>query len=209
MSRLDSPIPSEKFPLITAHRTIIAVDVACFCSRGRNNTSQARVRHGMYQAIERAFDSVGISWTMCDQRDTGDGVLLLVSADIPKTVFVNYLPNALVTELTSHNKAHAVSEKIQMRLALHDGEISYDAHGVSGSSITHAFRLLDAGTPKLALAQSSAVLAIISSEWFYDEVIRHSELSQAKSYWPHSVMNTETTARAWVRLLSARGQLAG
>jgi hypothetical protein len=191
--------------LITAHRTVVAVDVAGFGRHARNNTNQVRVRDGMYGAIEHAFVSVGIPWTSCDQWGTVDGVLVLVPAEISKTLFVNYLPDALVKELTIHNRTHPPSEKIRMRLALHAGEISYDSHGAAGAAITNTCRLLESGTLKLAHAQSSAVLAIISSDWFYDEVIRHSELSRSESYWPHSVMDAATMTRAWVRLLNARG----
>lgn len=202
----DLSIPGEEIPVITAHRTIVIVDIAGFGLPSRNNANLVRVRHGMYQSIEQAFNSVGIPWTMCQPADTGDGVRVLAPADIPKPFFVNYLPSALVKALIIHNKAHPASEKIRMRLALHAGEISYDAHGATGAAITHTFRLLDSDAFKRALAESSAVLAIISSDWFYDEVIRHSELSHARSYRPIEVTNKETVARAWVRLVNARGR---
>jgi hypothetical protein len=93
-----------------------------------------------------------------------------------------------------------------MRLALNAGEVSYDDHGATGASITHTFRLLNCETVRETFARSTAVLAIIASDWFHDEVIRHSELSHARSYRPIEVTNKETVARAWLRLVNARGR---
>ncbi|SER22905.1 hypothetical protein SAMN05216188_10956 [Lentzea xinjiangensis] len=45
------------------------------------------------------------------------------------------------------------------------------------------------------------MLAVISSDWFFDEVIRHSELSRARTYRQAGVANKETTTLGWVRLL--------
>jgi hypothetical protein len=61
--------------------------------------------------------------------------------------------------------------------------------------------LVDAAALRTKLAKSSATLAMISSDWFYDEVIRHSERSAAASYRPTNVATKETTTRAWIRLV--------
>lgn len=195
----------ETIALTTAHCTIAAVDIEGFGQHSRNNINQVRVRHGMYRAMQSAFDTAGVPWASCRREDRGDGVLILVPADVPKALFVDRLPDTLVEALVGHNRIHPVEEQIRLRLALHAGEINYDDHGVTGSSITHTFRLLDADALKRALVESSAVLAVIGSAWFFDEVIRHSEGSRAASYKPVDVTNKETTTQAWIRLLSKRG----
>jgi hypothetical protein len=199
--RTPSAAGSETIMLTTAHCTIVAVDVEGFGRRNRTNMNQVRVRHGMYRSMHHAFDAAGIPWMSCRREDRGDGVLVLASADVPKALFVNNLPDTLVCALTEHNAAHPAEERIRLRLALHAGEITYDEHGVTASSITHTFRLIDATALRTKLAKSAATLAIISSDWFYDEVVRHSERSEAPSYRPINVATKETTARAWIRLL--------
>jgi class 3 adenylate cyclase len=194
----------EQITLITAHCTVIAVDIAGFGAHHRNNINQVRVRHGMYRAMQEAFTDAGVHWDACYREDRGDGVLLLAHADVSKSLFVDRLPNALVKALVRHNRLHPPAEKLRLRLALHAGEINYDQHGVTGSAINHTFRLLDAATAKEALANSSAVLAVVGSAWFFDEVIRHSEWSQVKAYRPIDVTNKETATSAWVRLLRGR-----
>jgi hypothetical protein len=159
--------------------------------------------------MQHAFEAAGIPWLSSHREDRGDGVLVLVPAGIPKTLFVDQLPNVLVDALIRHNRVHPAEEQIRLRLALHAGEITYDDHGVTGSAIIHTFRILDATTVKNALSDNLVVLAIIASGWFFDEVIRHSEQSQARSYRPTDVTNKETSTRAWVRPLRARTHTRG
>lgn len=191
----------EHLTLTTAHCTIVAADIVGFGQHNRNNTNQVRIRHGMYKAMQAAFDDAGVSWSSCQHDDRGDGVLVLVPAEVPKRLLADHLPNTLLDALMRHNQTHPPRERIRLRLALHAGEVNYDPHGVTGSAINHACRLLDADVLRNAQANSSAVLAVIGSAWFFDEVIRHSELSQAKAYRRVEVSNKETTTHAWVRLL--------
>ncbi|MBE1470973.1 hypothetical protein [Kibdelosporangium phytohabitans] len=203
-ARDGAPAGAEQSTLVTAHRTVVAVDVAGFGERNRNNINQVRVRRGMYRAMEEAFRLAGIAWDACRSEDRGDGILVLAPADVQKALFVDRLPNHLLAALIEHNRTHPVEEKIRLRLALHAGEINYDEHGVTGSAITHTFRLLDADEVRRAFASSSAVLAVVGSAWFYDEVIRHSERSRAKTYRLADITNKETMTQAWIRLLRRR-----
>jgi hypothetical protein len=120
----------------------------------------------------RAEDA-GIPWDDCDHEDRGDGVFVLVPADVPKALLAESLPPALVTALRTHNDGHPGPERIRLRMALHAGEVHYDQHGVTAVAVNLAFRLLDADPLKAALTSSSGVLAIIVSSWFFEEVVRH------------------------------------
>lgn len=195
---------TESITMVTAHCTVVVVDIEEFGRHSRNNLNQVRVRHGMYRAMQDAFEHAGIPWTSCYHEDRGDGILVLAPADVPKALLVDKLPDTLVDALTRHNKIHPTAERMRLRLALHAGEINYDEHGVTGSAINHTFRLINADVLANALADSSAVLAIIGSAWFFDEVIRHSEHSHPRSYRPTEVRNKETAAKGWIRLLKGR-----
>ena len=61
-----------------------------------------------------------------------------------------------------------------------------------------AFRLLDAGPLKAALASSPGVLAVIVSSWFFEEVVRHS--GAVPGYRPVEVAVKETTTTGWICL---------
>ena len=195
---------TETIRLATAHCTIVIVDIEGFGQHHRSNTNRVRIRKGLYQAVQRAFDAAGIPWVSCRHEDLGDGILVLASADIPKPRFVDELPATLSEELRQHNATHPREEKMRLRLAIHAGEINYDEHGFTGSSIIHTFRLLDATALKETLAEHAAPLAIISSAWFFEEVIRHSENSSSGAYRPTDITNKETSAQAWIRMMPSR-----
>ncbi len=201
--RTPSANGSHQLTLVTAHRTIAVVDIEGFGQHRRNNINQVRVRDGLYRAMQHAFGAADIPWDTSHREDRGDGILVLAHADVPKALFVDRLPATLASAVVAHNKFHPPPERMRLRLALHAGEITYDDHGVTGSAINHTFRLLDAKALKNSLAGSAAVLAVVGSAWFYDEVIRHSESSKVKSYRPVEISNKETSTKAWVRLLGS------
>jgi hypothetical protein len=192
---------SEPITLTTVHRTIVAVDVEGFGDHRRNNINQVRIRRGLYHAMCHAFDAADIPWGSCHREDRGDGLLVLAPAEVQKSLFVDRLPGVLAAALTRHNGMHPAEEQIRLRLALHAGEVNFDDHGVTSVSITRTFRLVDARRLKDTLAKAPAVLAIIASAWFFDEVIRHSERSQAGFYRSTVIKNKETATSAWIRLL--------
>ena len=158
---------------LAVHRTIVAVDVEGFGDKRRTNQNQLAVRHGLYRAMNEAFDEVDIPWANHYYEDRGDGMFILVSSEVPKSLLVESLPSALVRALRRHNSAHSDPEQIRLRMALHAGEVSHDEHGVAGASINLTFRLLESSPIKKALNRSTGLLAVITSSWFYDEVVRH------------------------------------
>jgi hypothetical protein len=142
------------------HRTIVVLDVEGFGHPRRTNPHQLAVREGLYQAVGDAFRQAELPWTPDTHEDRGDGILILVPPEFPKTLFVEKLPSALVKALTKHNREHADEEGIRLRMSLHAGEVPYDPRGVYGRAVILAFRLVDAKLLKAALADSTGVLAI-------------------------------------------------
>lgn len=182
------------------HRTVLVVDVEGFGDRRRTNEHKVAVRAGLYSALGHAFDRSGIPWDRCYQEGCGDGIFVLAPADVPKVLFVDGFPRALVEALQEHNDGRRPEEQIRLRMALHAGEVQYDDHGVTGSAINLAFRLLDGVELKIALSQSVGVLAISVSSWFFEEVVRHSAASRPETYRCVEVKVKEVDTRAWICL---------
>ncbi len=180
------------------HRAIVCVDVEGFGDRRRTNPDQLAARDGLYFALSQAFTRSGLYWEDCYHEDRGDGALILISPDVPKSLLVTDLPRELASALKEHNQARSRQERIRLRLAVHAGEVHYDAHGVAGASINMAFRLLEARPLKRALAGSSGVLAVIASRWFFEEVIRHTPASAPTSYRRVAIVVKETRDSAWI-----------
>jgi class 3 adenylate cyclase len=183
---------------LAVHRTTVVVDVEGFGSQDRTNAHQVTIRAGLYRLMREAFGRAGISWDGCDHEDRGDGVLVLIPADVPKALLVESLPFALVTGLCRHNDVHPRPEQIRLRMSVHAGEVRYDEHGVTGASVNLAFRLLEADPLKQALAEAPGALAVIVSSWFFDEVVRHTDL--AGEYRRVDVAVKETNTTGWISL---------
>lgn len=194
-----TPIRPMENPSLAVHRTIIAVDVEGFGNRQRTNRNQVAIRDGLYRAMREAFGQAGIPWTDRDHEDRGDGMLILVNAEVPKSLFAETLPSALAGTLRAHNSAHSDLERIRLRMALHAGEVNFDEHGATAAAINLTFRLLDAEPLKKALAGSTGALAIITSSWFFEEVVRHSA-ANAAAYQAVPVAVKETTTTGWICL---------
>jgi class 3 adenylate cyclase len=182
------------------HRTIFAVDVEGYGDQRRTTPHRLALREGLYRALFRAFDDAGVPWRHCRREDCGDGVFVLAPAEIPKGPFVEFLPNALAVALHRHNLTHHAEARIRLRMALHAGEVAYDDFGVTAPAINQTFRLLEAAPLKEALKGSRGVLALITSAWFFDEVVRHSDGLDPTTFRPVPVAVKETRTTGWISL---------
>jgi hypothetical protein len=185
------------------HRSIVLVDVEGFGARHRTRADQAAVRDGLYQALEQAFSRSRIDWDDCYREDRGDGVLILVPPQVPKTVLAAGVPGELAAAVRAHNQVHGPNAQMRLRLALHGGEVLRDPHGVTGAAVNLAFRLLEAGPLKQALASSPGVLAAVCSAWFYEEVIRHAEECAPATWRRVHITVKETSEDGWISLPDA------
>jgi tetratricopeptide (TPR) repeat protein len=187
-------------PPPAAHRTIVLVDIEGFGDPRRTSRHQLAMRAGLYEMVRLAFKEAGVSWADCDHHDRGDGVFVLVPSQVPKTFFVDLVPGALVAGVLAHNRTHAAEERIRLRLALHAGEVAFDAHGVTATAVNLAFRLLDAAPLRTALAESPGVLAMITSDWFFEEVVRQSHFTDPATFRRVPVRVKETSTTGWISL---------
>jgi NB-ARC domain/Tetratricopeptide repeat len=192
------------------HRSVLVIDVEKFGDPARTNADQVAVQDGMYLALEGALASAGVSRQGCVIEDRGDGALVLISPEVPKSWLVTRLPVRLAAALGDHNAACSVNARIRLRMALHAGEIHPDGYGVTGSAVNRTFRLVEAPALKSALDDSAGMLALIVSDWFYDEVVRHEPAAEPECYRPVHAVVKEKRAAAWIRVLEVpAGKSAG
>jgi len=81
--------------------------------------------------------------------------------------------------------------------------VFFDERGVTGEAVNWAFRLVDASRLRAALADSSGVLAIIASSWFFDQVIRNAAADVSPAYRRVLVRAKEATRPGWICLPDA------
>ena len=194
-------------PQPAVHRAIVIVDVENFGDPTRTNADQLAVRGALYEALERSFAKARISWAVCAIEDRGDGILIQVPPSVPKSWLVTKLPAHLAGTLARHNAARPAQERIRLRMALHAGEVHHDTNGSAGVSIIRAFRLTPAS--KISLRDPSAVLALIVSDWFYDEVVRHHSAAGPSRFRQVPVVMKETETIGWACASPAREVTTG
>jgi class 3 adenylate cyclase len=180
------------------HHTIVTVDVEKYSSDSRTDFDRLAVRKGMYDAVSAAFRESDISWDRCQVADVGDSLLVLLPSDVPKIRTVDRLPHRLAAMLRRHNRIHGPGAQLRLRMAVHAGEVHHDRTGIAGASVIHACRLLDAPDLKAALAASPADLALIVSDSFYHDVVRHDPGLDPASFHRIHVSVKETETVAWL-----------
>jgi hypothetical protein len=186
---------------VDVHQTVMAVDIAGYGGMDRTRANYVKIRDGLFQSVEQAFEEADIPWSDCRHEGNGDGILVLAPPTIAKGCFAATLPRALDKALRQYNDEHSAKEKIKLRMVLHAGEVTFDKHGVAATAVILAFRLLNAPRLKTALADSPATLGMIASDWFYDDVIRHHPEYEPDTYHKVVVEVKETTDVGWIRLV--------
>ena len=182
------------------HRSIFVVDVEKFGDHSRTNAHRVAVRDGFFRALRTSFARSGVPWERCRCQDCGDGAMVLVPPDVPKNLLSGSLPRELAAALEEHNADCERQARIRLRAVLHAGEVRLDDHGVVGAAVNLAFRLLESAALRSVLAESSDVLALMASEWFFQEVIRHEPESNSAAFRRVQVSVKETDTTAWACL---------
>jgi hypothetical protein len=97
----------------------------------------------------------------------------------------------------------AVLRSLGIRTA-HIGPVEHDGHGFVGTDINLLFRMLEARPLKAALAGSGAELALIVSDYVYNNAVRrYPSLISPDAFRPVKFQVKYTRARAWIYLPGA------
>jgi tetratricopeptide (TPR) repeat protein len=183
------------------HQSVIAFDVEGFSDPYRDNNAMSAVRTGIYRLVQGSFAAAGVPWESCVHEDRGDGAIVIVPADVSKVLLLDPLLSHLSASLVDYNRQARLPERIRLRFALHAGEVEHDSHGLSGSDVIVACRLLDADQLKGALRHSTVPLAAIVSDVVYDGIVRHRyrDIDPA-GYHPVNVRVKKARMHAWIHL---------
>jgi hypothetical protein len=183
------------------HRSFVVVDVESYGDPNRTSPQRTAVRAGMYQVLMTAFADCDLPWDDKAVDDAGDSLLVLLPADVPKSVLAERLPERVVAALRRHNHLHAHEARLRMRMALHAGEVHFDEHGKTSEEMIFAYRILDAPAAKEALKTSTGTLVLVASDPFYRSVVRHDPATRPGDYTSAQAKVKEADARVWVRLV--------
>ncbi|MEV6827163.1 hypothetical protein [Amycolatopsis sp. NPDC051102] len=179
----------------------MAVDIAGYNNPSRTMTHLREVHEGFWAVLKGGFAETGIPWDACFVENTGDGAMILLPPEIAKADLVAQLPERMHADLRRHNAVHSEGARIQLRLALHAGEVQSASHGSVGKAVSFTFRVLEAAEAKAAQRTTGAELALLASDVFYQDVVLQDPAAAPADYRRIPVETKETSTIAWLRLL--------
>jgi hypothetical protein len=186
------------FPVM--HTTVLATDIVAFGQRYRDISAQLGVRQLMYELLASSFSITGLPWSDCYREDRGDGALVVAPPDIEPERFLDPLAHHLTALLRRPAWRAGNRPPLRLRMAVHYGRVYYDAHGVTGHTLTHLFRLLEASTFKKAVATSQAPLSAIVSDYLYTDVMQRGGLINPAAYTQVRLTCKDTRTQGWLWL---------
>ncbi|HEU5030829.1 MAG TPA: hypothetical protein VFV01_38350 [Spirillospora sp.] len=186
--------------------SFLVCDIAGFSSAERDDPVRVRVRKAMYEGLDRSLaEGAGVRLDDCYHEDRGDGVMVVLPAEVGTERLLTTVVDRLRAEVRHHNRAASESAQMRLRVAVNVGEAVADGHGVVGAELTHAFRLLDAAPLKEAVAAAETAIAVIVSRRVYEDVVRHGRgLVDPGDYYPVEVEVKETEGGAWIMVPGVR-----
>ncbi|EMD26394.1 VMAP-C domain-containing protein [Amycolatopsis azurea] len=188
-------------PTQALDRTIVVVDVVGFTAPDRNSLDRLAVRQGMYEVLKTAFAESGVDFDSCACEDRGDGALVLLPPGTTKSLVADRMPDRMLVALRRYNHTRTPQARMLLRVSVNSGEVLYDGKGWVGEAVDTAFRILDARTVKDAFAESGRMIAFISSERFFTDVIEKDPGLLPESYGALPVSVKSFTGMAYLRLL--------
>lgn len=180
--------------------TIMVADIVGYSRPTRSAHDQVMLREVLSGILREAFTRSGLPWPTSQVQDRGDGVLIIVPPGVPTSAIIDPCLTALARNLRKHNRTAAEPARMQLRVAVDAGLVTFDALGASGDAVIRASRLINAQAFKEGLRSSNADLGVIVSESVYDAVIRQGNLSPNPAGMESTdihVKDWETTARMW------------
>ncbi|MFD0150093.1 hypothetical protein ACWGQ4_18930 [Streptomyces sp. NPDC055721] len=196
------------------NRTILLFDIERFSRR--DDVVQAVLRRTFHKIVDQTLEAAGVEATQQYREDRGDGLIVLLSGDVAKTVLLRSLLATTPELLHEHNLLASDSAQMRLRIVLAAGEVAHDPHagttgGLVGHDLNQACRLLDAEVLRSALAErrdEHCVLAV--SAPVYEGVVRHGH----RGVRPELFRRADVTVKdgvlpAWIHRGAAPGGASG
>ncbi|TYK46981.1 hypothetical protein [Actinomadura decatromicini] len=176
------------------HQLLAANDIRGFSQY--DEATKISLHKALYRITRQACDTAGVPWRSARPEDRGDGILM-----IPKSAGLEVLLTVFLDEIRSGIRAHnrTISDErhaLRLRMALADGYVHREPHGVIGMPVNFLFRLLEAETFKQQLKERNAEFGLILSDQVHQIAVDY-RLIGAKSFIRTQVDVKETHTNGW------------
>lgn len=179
------------------HKTLLVFDIEKFGPR--RHLEQAEAQRVMYDILRQVLIKAEIEQTSTRTEDRGDGVFVVLDADVSKVKLIRSILTELPTALYDHNRLASDTAKIRMRAAVHAGDVEITSKGVVGTPAVEVFRLLNSKKLYAQLEESGDLLVFAASEAIHRDVIRHDHSGvRVDHFHPIDAGDKEPRVSAWI-----------
>ncbi|MGW7240302.1 hypothetical protein [Streptomyces sp. NPDC054804] len=161
------------------------------------DTEKPEMRRRLYDVTGTAFEQAGIRPPRLYQEDRGDGILGVLAPDVPPVRVLGEWVEHLHQNLRESNRH--LSKPLRLRVGLHIGRVTADAHGRSGRAVDLACRLADCAVAKAVLkaADGAPVVVVASDRVHEDFIVPGGRWVDPEHYRRHDVDLKEGRTAAW------------
>lgn len=184
-----------------SYRALLAVDIQS--SAGRGDPALMDNRQVLLTTLREVLTEAGVPWAACHRDGTGDGLQLVAGPDVWKAQLIHPVVPVLAARLRAHNRSVGSRRAIRVRMALHAGDVRMEDGEVVGGALEDLTRLLDAPPVRRALASAppSATVALVVSEHYHRETVRHDYPGiEPDTFQRFTFSLKETTSSGWIHL---------
>ncbi|MEW2298923.1 hypothetical protein AB0958_02890 [Streptomyces sp. NPDC006655] len=162
-----------------------------------SDTEKPEMRRRLYDVTGTAFERAGIRPPRLYQEDRGDGILGVLTPDVPPVRVVGEWIEHLHQNLRETNQH--LRKPLRLRVGLHIGRVTADAHGRSGRAVDLACRLADCTVTKAILkAADGAPLVVAASDRVHEDfILPGGRWVDPGHYRRHDVALKEGRTTAW------------
>jgi hypothetical protein len=184
------------------HFSIVIVDVEG--SGELSGPEKEQVRRDLYAILRRALETSGIGAASVRMEDRGDGVYLLVSADVSKRLLIDPFIAVLDDGLAGREVRQP---GVRLRLVVHHGEVLLDDEGSSGGAVDTAFAMVDSPQLREALRNTKrGRMAVVVPDDLYLSVVRGYPSPDPQQFRMRHLETKRGRLRTWVTVVGATEQ---
>jgi hypothetical protein len=180
-------------------RLAFGVDVVSYSRR--TVPQQHAVQARLAGVADRVLQRVGLDLRDTDRQDAGDGMMVVLPADLEAHRALPELLHGWHELTTADNTAHP-DDRIRLRLSVVTGPFARAAIGFSGNTIIEAGRLLDSAELRAAaVTNPSADLVAIISERLHEDVVAAGYAGLSPSHFIERLVTIKSKGyrkRAWL-----------
>jgi hypothetical protein len=188
---------------VPQHFSIVVLDVEA--SGALSGPEKKQVREDLYAIVRVALEHAGIAADAVRSEDRGDGIFLLVSADVSKRLLVDPFLDVIDEALRDRRVGDPA---LRLRLVINHGEVLLDDHGSSGPALDLAFAMVDAEQVRTALKQArGGRLAVVVPDDLYRSLVRGYPRPAPEAFRKRRLETKRGPVRsAWLTVLGAAEQ---